>query len=161
MIKVREVDAGPDFKLALKFSDGSRGVADMRALVEKAPFRKLANEATFREAYVDHGAVEWPNGVGIASEALYAMSHGLPAPETLEQAEQNELEMSLRELRQLAGVTQVQASDALEMNQGQLSRLERQDDWKLSTLRRYVEALGAEFEVVAVLDGRRITLRGV
>jgi hypothetical protein len=58
-------------------------------------------------------------------------------------------------------VTQTSAAAALEMDQGQLSRFERQEDRKLSTLRRYVAALGAELEVVAVLGKKRVTLRGV
>jgi hypothetical protein len=161
MIKVRGVEARPEHKLAVRFSDGTRGVVDFRPLLEKAPFRALRNEKVFAEAYVDHGAVEWPCDVGIASEALYAMAHGMKVPETLEEARANEFEMSLGELRKLAGVTQVDAAGAMAMDQGQLSRFERQEDRKLSTLRRYVEALGGELEVVAVLGDKRIVLRGV
>jgi hypothetical protein len=51
----------------------------------------------FARVFVDHGAVEWPDGnVGIATEALYALVHGLPKPETLEQAKDNERVMGLR-----------------------------------------------------------------
>jgi Protein of unknown function (DUF2442)/Helix-turn-helix len=161
MIKVRDVDARPGHKLAVRFSDGTRGVVDMSPLLSKAPFRALRDEAIFAAATIDHGAVEWPCEVGIAPEALYAMAHGLPKPETLEQARANELEMSLRELRQLAGVTQSEVSEAMGMDQGQLSRFERQEDRLLSTLRRYGEALGGELGVAAVLGDRRITLRGI
>ena len=70
-------------------------------------------------------------------------------------------ERDLRELRELAGSTQNEVAGELEMDQGQLSRFERQDDRLLSTLRRYVEALGGELEVTAVLGDKRITLRGV
>lgn len=161
MLKIKEVTAGPGFNLALKFSDGTRGIADMRALLEMPPFKKLRVEKEFLQAYVDHGAVEWPSGVGVATETLYAMAHDLKRPESVADVEANELEMSLRELRKLAGITQVEAASALEIDQGQLSRFERQEDMKLSSLRRYVEALGGELELVAVVGDKRITLRGV
>ncbi len=35
------------------------------------------------------------------------------------------------------------------------------DDHLLSTLRRYVTALGGQLEVVAVFDNKRIALKGV
>lgn len=74
------------------------------------------------------------------------------------------LQMTLRELREEIGdVTQKELAERIEKTQGELSRLENRDDHLLSTLRRYVEALGGEIEVVAVFNrGRkRITLQGV
>ncbi len=45
------------------------------------------------------------------------------------------------------------------MDQSEISRIEQRDDLKVSTLRRYAQALGAEIEVTAVLGtGRRIRL---
>ncbi len=158
MVRVRRVDARPGHKLALGFSDGTRGLVDLTPLLATAPFAPLREEAAFLEAFVDHGAVEWPCGVGVASEALYAMAHALQRPETLDQARANEREVGLRELRALAGATQREVSEAMGMDQGQLSRLERQDDSLGSTLRRYVEALGGKLEITAVLGDKRITL---
>ena len=71
------------------------------------------------------------------------------------------LEMTLRALRESAGKTQEELAEITEMSQSQLSRFERREDHLLSTLRRYVEALGGEIEVVAVVRGKRIRLRGV
>lgn len=159
MIKVQSVIVKPSFKLALRFSDGTRGVVDFHSFLEKRAFRSLRDEERFAEAFVERGAVTWPGDIAIASETLYAEAHGLPRPRTLEEARANEQEMSLRNLRELAGFTQVEAAEAMQVDQGQLSRLERQDDWKLSTLRRYVEALGGELEVVAVLGHKRLTLK--
>lgn len=70
-------------------------------------------------------------------------------------------EMTLRELREAAGKTQVEVAALTAMAQSELSKVERRDDHKLSTLRRYVEALGGELEVVAVLNGKRVVLTGV
>lgn len=161
MIKVREVEALPGYRLKLAFSDGTSGLADFAKLVRIAPYKKLADAAEFGGAFIDHGHVEWPSGVGVATEMLYAMAHQLPKPKTLEDARANELEVSLRELRKLAGVTQVEASDKLGMDQGAISRFERQEDMRVSTLRRYIEALGGELEVTAVLGNKRMRLRGV
>jgi hypothetical protein len=46
------------------------------------------------------------------------------------------------------------------MDQGQLSRLERQDDMRVSTLCRCVEALGGKLEVAVVLGDKRFSIRG-
>ncbi len=71
------------------------------------------------------------------------------------------LELELRELRELAGKTQIALAEAAGMTQPQLSRFESGEDRLLSTLRRYVKALGGELEVVAVLGDHRVTLRSV
>jgi hypothetical protein len=72
------------------------------------------------------------------------------------------LEMDLADLRREAGLTQVDASANAEMTQSQLSRFERGDgDRLISSLRRYVEALGGQLEIVAVLGNKRIALRGI
>ena len=69
--------------------------------------------------------------------------------------------MNLRELRQMAGKTQAEVAEITEMTQSALSKLERRDDTPLPTLRRYVEALGGELEIVAVIGNKRVTLAGI
>ncbi len=71
------------------------------------------------------------------------------------------LAIELRELRQEAGKTQAEVAEIAEMTQAELSKFERRDDHLISTLRRYVTALGGELEVVAVFDNKRIALKGV
>jgi DNA-binding XRE family transcriptional regulator len=161
MIRVRSVEALPGYNLAVRFSDGTRGVVDFGPMLARRPFKKLQDEELFARAYVEHGAVTWPGDIDVATEALYAMAHELPKPLTHEDARANELEVSLRELRALAGVTQEEVARAMGMDQGQLSRFERRDDRLLSTLRRYVEALGGKLEIAAVVGDKRLTLRGV
>jgi transcriptional regulator with XRE-family HTH domain len=68
------------------------------------------------------------------------------------------LEMDLRTLREAAGLTQEELAAKVEITQSQLSKLERREDHRISTLRRYVKALGGELEVVAVVAGKRIKL---
>jgi transcriptional regulator with XRE-family HTH domain len=67
-------------------------------------------------------------------------------------------EMLLSEIRRLAGLTQEQLAESLDIKQPTLSKLESQDDMQISTLRRIVEALGGELEIVARLPGGRISL---
>jgi DNA-binding transcriptional regulator YiaG len=72
--------------------------------------------------------------------------------------EQELLEMDLRALREAVGLTQEELAQRVAITQSQLSKLERREDYRLSTLRRYVAALGGELEIVAVVDGKRIRL---
>jgi transcriptional regulator with XRE-family HTH domain len=58
-------------------------------------------------------------------------------------------ELPLHELRRARHLTQEQLAEALGMDQGNISKLERRTDMYVSTLRKFVEALGGELEVVA------------
>jgi len=77
------------------------------------------------------------------------------------EVEQELLEMNLQELRKAAGVTQADVAANTGMAQAEVSRTESREDHRLSTLRRYVKALGGELEVNAVVKGRRVRLVGV
>jgi transcriptional regulator with XRE-family HTH domain len=56
----------------------------------------------------------------------------------------------LHELRRAREMTQVALAKQLNMVQPSVSRLERQADLYVSTLRRYIEALGGRLEIHAV-----------
>lgn len=64
----------------------------------------------------------------------------------------------LRELRQIAGKAQADIATALKIKQPSVSKIEKQADMYLSTLRSYVEAVGGELELVVKLP-RRPTMR--
>jgi predicted transcriptional regulator len=66
--------------------------------------------------------------------------------------------MDLRALRDKLGVTQEELANRIKVSQSQLSRLERRKDSRLSTIRRYVEAMGGELEITAVIRGKRVPL---
>lgn len=72
-----------------------------------------------------------------------------------------ESEMSLRSLRESLGKTQDELARLAAVTQSQLSKIERRDDHLMSTLRRYVRALGGDITVVAVVGDKRVTLRNV
>lgn len=62
--------------------------------------------------------------------------------------------MALQELRKAMKFTQEQIADQLKMDQGNLSRLEKRADLMLSTLRRYIEAMGGNLKLVAEFPER-------
>ena len=53
----------------------------------------------------------------------------------------------LRTLRRSRAVTQAELADIMGVRQASVSKLENQNDMRLGTLRRYVEALGGELEI--------------
>ncbi|OGQ85615.1 MAG: transcriptional regulator [Deltaproteobacteria bacterium RIFOXYA12_FULL_58_15] len=71
------------------------------------------------------------------------------------------LEADLASMRKLVGKTQTQVSESAAIAQGELSKLERRDDHLVSTLRRYVTALGGELDIIARFGDKMIKLRGV
>jgi transcriptional regulator len=58
-------------------------------------------------------------------------------------------DMPLGELRQARTMTQATLAELLETTQGEVSKIERRTDMYVSTLRRYIEAMGGELEIVA------------
>lgn len=63
-------------------------------------------------------------------------------------AEELETEyLSLQELRKAAGLTQAEISRSLQMPQSNVSRLERESDMLLSTLRNYIHAMGGNLTI--------------
>lgn len=71
------------------------------------------------------------------------------------------LAASLREARELAGKTQKEVAALIEVSQAELSRAESREDHLLSTVRRYIEALGGELEIFASFGDKKLRLRGV
>jgi transcriptional regulator with XRE-family HTH domain len=69
-----------------------------------------------------------------------------------------EAELQLAEARRRRGVSQAAIAEALEVSQPNISRIEQQDDVYLSTLARYVAALGGHLEIQAVFPEETITL---
>jgi DNA-binding XRE family transcriptional regulator len=67
-------------------------------------------------------------------------------------------EMLLAEVRRHAGLTQVDLAATLGIKQPSLSKLESQDDMQISTLRRIVNALGGQLELIANMPGGVIKL---
>lgn len=58
-------------------------------------------------------------------------------------------DMSLAELRQARQLTQESLSDTLHVGQAAVAKMEKRTDMYVGNLRRFVEAMGGELEVVA------------
>ena len=67
-------------------------------------------------------------------------------------------EMTLAELRQLQGVTQVDLAERFPTTQSEVSKIEKRDDVLVSTLRRYVAALDGRLEIVAHFGDERVRI---
>ena len=63
-------------------------------------------------------------------------------------------ELSLQELRKAMRLTQVELARRLGVRQDTISRVEQRADMLLSTLERYVEAIGGRLALVAELPNR-------
>ena len=61
-------------------------------------------------------------------------------------------EIRLYDLRHGEAISQVELAGRLDVTQGAISKLEHSEDVRVSTLRQYLEALGARLELVAVFD---------
>jgi DNA-binding XRE family transcriptional regulator len=73
-------------------------------------------------------------------------------------AEDAAYEATLSELRRALELTQEQVAETLELSQAQVSRIERQGDLFLSTLERYIEAMGGDLELIGRFGDERVTL---
>jgi predicted XRE-type DNA-binding protein len=60
----------------------------------------------------------------------------------------------LRELREIADKAQRDVAAALHIKQPSVSKIEKQTDMYLSTLRNYIEAIGGELELMVKLPKR-------
>ncbi len=93
--------------------------------------------------YIAEGEVsyrEWRDGV-MASPEFHAVYE--------EEAAKKELWLQLVEARQAAGLTQAELAERLGVSQAQVARIEKRgyDAYTLTTLRRYVQALGQDFSL--------------
>lgn len=75
------------------------------------------------------------------------------SPSALESSEQRSRElldeMPLQELRQAMAFSQEDIASILGINQSSVSKIERETDMYISTLRRFVQAMGGSLELVA------------
>jgi transcriptional regulator with XRE-family HTH domain len=84
------------------------------------------------------------------------------SPESRAKAErlfQEALEsMPLHELRKAQGLTQTELAATLNVKQASISKIERQTDLYVSTLRRFVAACGGKLQITAVFPSGPIAI---
>ena len=64
--------------------------------------------------------------------------------------------MTLQEIRKSQDVTQNDIAKLLGIKQENVSRMERREDMKVSTMREYIEALGGTIQINAVFPDNKI-----
>ena len=71
--------------------------------------------------------------------------------------------MTIRTVREAVDQTQIDVAQTARMDQSEVSRLENREDFgdcQVSTLQRYVAALGGHLELVAAFGDKKIILTG-
>jgi DNA-binding XRE family transcriptional regulator len=68
-------------------------------------------------------------------------------------------EMPLDELRSARQLTQSELAEILKVDQGSISKLERRTDMYISTLRRYVEAMGGSLQITAIFPDGQVQIK--
>ena len=67
-------------------------------------------------------------------------------------------DMAQEELKKALQLTQIQLAKTLNTDQATVSRIERESDMYVGTLRRFLEAMGAELKVIASFPDREIVI---
>ncbi len=67
-------------------------------------------------------------------------------------------EMDLAEIRQALALTQATLAEALGVGQAEVSKIEQRTDVFVSTLNRFVQAMGGALEISAVFPDHRVTI---
>jgi hypothetical protein len=83
--RVTEVRILNDFRLFIRFADGTAGEVDLSRLImgdRAGVFAVLRDKSLFSKVYIDYGAVSWPGELDIAPDAMYdelkKMGHWTP-----------------------------------------------------------------------------------
>ena len=66
--------------------------------------------------------------------------------------------LPLGKLRRQLGLSQITMADRLQVSQPNIAQFENKDDMHLTTLRRYIEALGGRLEIVARFPGSSVEI---
>jgi hypothetical protein len=71
---VAEVWTESDYRLGVRFFDGTSGIVEMKEMifgVNAGVFAALANVEEFEKVGIGYGAVMWANGLDLAPDAMY------------------------------------------------------------------------------------------
>lgn len=89
----------------------------------------------------------------MAGRNAFAKLREAMSPESRERAKRKALklreEMDLAELRNAMRLSQEEIASALKIGQASVAKMEKRTDMYVSTLRRYIEAMGGELDIVA------------
>lgn len=72
--RVTEVVVLPDFRLKVRFIDGTEGYVEMAHLIfseDAGIFATLRDKTHFIQAHIELGVVTWPGEIDLAPDAMY------------------------------------------------------------------------------------------
>lgn len=84
-----------------------------------------------------------------------------PAAQAAAEAEAMRLgeQMDLAEVRRALKLSQDEIAQVLQVGQGSVAKIEKRTDMYVSTLRRFIEAMGGELEIVARFPDHAVQIR--
>lgn len=98
----------------------------------------------------------------MTGRASFSMLRGRMSPAAQERArvksEALETEMVLAELRRAMKLSQEELAAILHINQASVARMEKHTDMYIGTLRRFIQAMGGELDIVARFPDRQIRI---
>lgn len=68
-------------------------------------------------------------------------------------------EIELAQLRQALNLSQAELAQTLQVGQASVAKLEKRTDMYVSTIRRYIEAMGGELEITARFPDHAVKIR--
>lgn len=73
LYRITSAEARPNYRLWIRFSDGTEGEVDLSSLVGKGVFAAWSDPEFFArvEVNADSGTVTWPGEIDLAPDALY------------------------------------------------------------------------------------------
>lgn len=78
MHRITKVKPLENFKIWLKFSDGTEGIVDLSDLAGKGVFSVWEDPKIFRSVFIDPETrtIAWPGGIDLCPDSLYAEVSG-------------------------------------------------------------------------------------
>src|SRR5476649_1839405 len=99
----------------------------------------------------------------MAGRHSFAQLRARMAPEAREEAEAEARRlgeaMDLAEVRRALKLSQDEIAQTLQIGQGAVAKIEKRADMYVSTLRRFIEAMGGELEIVARFPNHSVKIR--
>ncbi|MDE2516889.1 MAG: XRE family transcriptional regulator [Rhodospirillales bacterium] len=99
----------------------------------------------------------------MAGRHSFAELRARMSPEAQAKAETEALRLSeamnLAELRLALKLSQEEIGQTLQINQGSVAKVEKRADMYVSTLRRFIEAMGGELEIVARFPDHAVKIK--
>ena len=99
----------------------------------------------------------------MAGRHSFAQLRARMTPEAQARAEAEALrleeEMNLAEVRRALKLSQEEIAQTLQIGQGSVAKIEKRADMYVSTLRRFIEAMGGELEIIARFPDHAVKIR--